>query len=218
MAENTTDRRVRKTRGQLRQGLVRLMREKSIQDITVKELCEECDINRGTFYLHYTDVYQLLHSIEDELLVEFERVLDGLTAQSVLAAATPSPAMCSMFELLADNADMCLVLLCHNGDMAFLEKVKDIVRLRVLDEWGAQFRSNGRDTYDYVYSFIVSGCIGMLAGERDAHLPAGDGSHGGGRAGEGCHGAAVTAPSCRKTPLPPGAETARLPHIDGERG
>ena len=49
MAENTTDRRVRKTRGQLRQGLVRLMREKSIQDITVKELCEECDINRGTF-------------------------------------------------------------------------------------------------------------------------------------------------------------------------
>ena len=88
----------------------------------MKELCEECDINRGTFYLHYTDVYQLLHSIEDELLVEFERVLDGLTAQSVLAAATPSPAMCSMFELLADNADMCLVLLCHNGDMALSGK------------------------------------------------------------------------------------------------
>ena len=159
MAENTTDRRVRKTRGQLRQGLVRLMREKSIQDITVKELCEECDINRGTFYLHYTDVYQLLHSIEDELLVEFERVLDGLTA------------MCSMFELLADNADMCLVLLCHNGDMAFLEKVKDIVRLRVLDEWGAQFRSNGRDTYDYVYSFIVSGCIGMLQCWLEKEMP-----------------------------------------------
>ena len=48
MAENTTDRRVRKTRGQLRQGLVRLMREKSIQDITVKELCEE--IYRGWKY------------------------------------------------------------------------------------------------------------------------------------------------------------------------
>ena len=165
----------------------------------MKELCEECDINRGTFYLHYTDVYQLLHSIEDELLVEsaggrdigiaidenlkdgdiiylddklcVERVLDGLTAQSVLAAATPSPAMCSMFELLADNADMCLVLLCHNGDMAFLEKVKDIVRLRVLDEWGAQFRSNGRDTYDYVYSFIVSGCIGMLQCWLEKEMP-----------------------------------------------
>lgn len=79
--------------------------------------------------------------------------------------------MCSMFELLADNADMCLVLLCHNGDMAFLEKVKDIVRLRVLDEWGAQFRSNGRDTYDYVYSFIVSGCIGMLQCWLEKEMP-----------------------------------------------
>ena len=131
MAENTTDRRVRKTRGQLRQGLVRLMREKSIQDITVKELCEECDINRGTFYLHYTDVYQLLHSIEDELLVEFERVLDGLTAQSVLAAATPSPAMCSMFELLADKEQAMRI---HASLHRLKEPYREVFTLRVLGE------------------------------------------------------------------------------------
>ena len=52
MAENTTDRRVRKTRGQLRQGLVRLMSENRIQYITVKELCEVCDNKRGTLNLH----------------------------------------------------------------------------------------------------------------------------------------------------------------------
>ena len=64
MAENTTDRRVRKTRGQLRQGLVRLMREKSIQDITVKELCEKAWINKSTFYAHYTDLYDLSDRVE----------------------------------------------------------------------------------------------------------------------------------------------------------
>ena len=72
MAEKPVDRRVRKTRAVLRQGLVRLMAEKSIQDITVTELCAACDVNRGTFYLHYTDVFELLHSVEDELLAEFE--------------------------------------------------------------------------------------------------------------------------------------------------
>jgi AcrR family transcriptional regulator len=211
---------VRKTRGQLRQGLVRLMREKSIQDITVKELCEECDINRGTFYLHYTDVYQLLHSIEDELLEEFERVLDGLTAQSVLAAATPSPAMCSMFELLADNADMCLVLLCHNGDMAFLEKVKDIVRLRVLTNGArSSAATGGTPMIMYIPSSYPAASACCCAGwEKRCPSPRGRWQPWWRRAGEGCHGAAVTAPSCRKTPVPPGAETARLPLIVGERG
>ena len=55
MAEKV-DRRVRKTKAQLRRGLARLMQEKSINEITVKELVDEVDINRSTFYLHYTDI------------------------------------------------------------------------------------------------------------------------------------------------------------------
>ena len=55
MAEKV-DRRVRKTKAQLRAGLARLMQKKSIKEITVKELVEEVDINRSTFYLHYTDI------------------------------------------------------------------------------------------------------------------------------------------------------------------
>ena len=53
------DRRVTRTRRLLRQALVKRMREKSVSSITVKELCDECDINRGTFYAHYRDVYDL---------------------------------------------------------------------------------------------------------------------------------------------------------------
>ena len=47
------DRRVRKTRALLLQGLVKMMENHDIQDISVKELTELVDINRGTFYLHY---------------------------------------------------------------------------------------------------------------------------------------------------------------------
>ena len=50
------DRRVRKTKSQLRAGLAQLMREKSIREITVKELVDKVDINRSTFYLHYSDI------------------------------------------------------------------------------------------------------------------------------------------------------------------
>ena len=110
------DRRVRKTRSLLRQALVRLMNEKSIQEITVTQLCEACDINRGTFYLHYTDVYDLLSRIEEEMLTDFENVLGKLVPEEIVGQQSPSPAMCRLFEFLADNADMCKVLLCNNGD------------------------------------------------------------------------------------------------------
>ena len=70
------DRRVRKTKAQLRAGLARLMQKKSIKEITVKELVDEVDINRSTFYLHYSDIYQMLESIENELMDEIAQVIE----------------------------------------------------------------------------------------------------------------------------------------------
>ena len=61
--QKKTDRRVRKTKSQLRMGLARLMKEKSIGEITVRELVDEVDINRSTFYLHYSDIPSLLREI-----------------------------------------------------------------------------------------------------------------------------------------------------------
>lgn len=57
MGEETVDRRVRKTKKQLRECLTRLLKEKKVQDITVRELTDMADLNRGTFYLHYRDVF-----------------------------------------------------------------------------------------------------------------------------------------------------------------
>ena len=76
MAEKV-DRRVRKTKAQLRAGLARLMQKKSIKEITVKELVDEVDINRSTFYLHYSDIYQMLESIETELMDEIAQVIEA---------------------------------------------------------------------------------------------------------------------------------------------
>ena len=57
MNDNNLDSRVRRTKRLLRQGLTELLKQKSIKKITVRELSELIDINRGTFYLHYKDIY-----------------------------------------------------------------------------------------------------------------------------------------------------------------
>ena len=56
------------TQKALRDSLIELMQKKPISKITIKELCENADINRTTFYAHYTDQYDLLKHIEDETL------------------------------------------------------------------------------------------------------------------------------------------------------
>ena len=71
----TMDRRIRKTRAQLRQGLAELLKEKSLKEITIKELVEKVDINRSTFYLHYTDIYDMMEKIENELTGDIEDLI-----------------------------------------------------------------------------------------------------------------------------------------------
>lgn len=72
MTAPKTDRRILRTRALLRQGLAELMQEKNAGDITVKELVAHANVNRSTFYLHYTDIDQMLASIEAELLERIE--------------------------------------------------------------------------------------------------------------------------------------------------
>ena len=69
------NRSVRNTRRKLREGLLTLMAERPIQEISVKELTEMVDVNRGTFYFHYADLYALLRDMEQEFFDDFARTL-----------------------------------------------------------------------------------------------------------------------------------------------
>lgn len=161
MPKPTTDRRVRKTKLALRNALAKLMSEKHIQSITVKELCQVCDINRGTFYLHYTDVPDLLFNIEAELMEQMESLLRDYSLLDVQNSDNGS-VLNIIFTFLADNADICRVLLSENGDIAFVEKVKAVVRQKFMHEWSQQFPMIDNDISDFIFTFIVAGSIGVL--------------------------------------------------------
>ena len=60
MKSKEQDHRSRITLMLIRKALMELLRQKPIQAISIKELCESAGINRGTFYAHYTDMYDLL--------------------------------------------------------------------------------------------------------------------------------------------------------------
>ena len=71
MAE-VEDKRIRRTKKLLRQALTRLMLQKDFQSITVTDVVREADINRGTFYAHYRDVYDLRDKIAERYADEHD--------------------------------------------------------------------------------------------------------------------------------------------------
>lgn len=160
--EKREDKRVTRTRRMLRQALVNLMREKPVSSITVKELCEACEINRGTFYAHYNDVSSLLSSIEEELFEQLQHMLAEISTREILTDGGAGPALVTLFEFLRENADICGMLLCDNGDPVFIEKVRTFVRTEVLSDWRQLFAEDEGDKQEYTLAFLVSGSIGLL--------------------------------------------------------
>lgn len=71
-APKQNDRRVKRTKKTLRESLLKLLEEKPIDKITVKELTETAEINRSTFYFYYKDVVDMVAQIQDEIFRTFE--------------------------------------------------------------------------------------------------------------------------------------------------
>mgnify|MGYP003297523651 CR=1 FL=1 len=67
------DRRIIKTKESLKNAFFTLKKEKTIEKISVKELCELADINKSTFYIHYTDIHDLSRQLCREAVREIIR-------------------------------------------------------------------------------------------------------------------------------------------------
>lgn len=158
--EKKLDRRIRKTRKQLQDGFTSLLIEKSIKDITVKELCDKVDLNRGTFYLHYKDIYDMAEQMENELLNQLEKVL--ISHPSKTSDAEPFPLLLDLFILIKENSPFCAALLGNNGDITFFNKLKSVLREKCFNDWMELFSTDKVDKFEYFYNFIVSGSIGII--------------------------------------------------------
>lgn len=153
------DRRVRKTKKLLRGALTELLKEKPIQEIKVREIADMVDINRGTFYQHYRDVYDMLNSIEDEIFVDFRNFFGNFSDNLEEEA---DHFFISLFSYIKENADLIAVLLGPNGDPSFIERLEDMVRDKCLNEWIVKYKVVDSKTFEYYYAFLVTGCIGLI--------------------------------------------------------
>lgn len=154
------DNRVILTKKMIRHSFLQLLKEKSIDHISVKEVCEKAGINRGTFYIHYKDIYDLLNTIEEELYKEFKTALFSISP--IENNVNPFELTAGIFECVKDNADICAIILGENGDKNFMRKLIELGKEVCIETYKHFFKNASITQIEYFYTFVSYGCIGVL--------------------------------------------------------
>ena len=153
------DRRVRRTKQLIKQSLIELMHEKPFKDITVKDITERADLNRGTFYLHYVDIYDLLSKIEDETLQAIEEMM--LDYRCKINMPSGYELLDELFSYIEDNRDLFEVLLHSQSEGIFLNKLQYLIKTMGLDLMNMIYKDTSRPHYCYFLSFVLNGVLGV---------------------------------------------------------
>lgn len=157
MTNVNPNRRVRYTRMMLRQSLLELMDTRPINKITVKDICARADINRGTFYAHYADPYDLLSHVEQELYQAIRRSIEKTSSAQRL-----STLLCDIFAAIAEHSDLCRILFSEFGDKAFSRRVVYMAHDKSLEEWRALVKDTPAWWLEAAYAFNAYGIAGAI--------------------------------------------------------
>lgn len=154
------DRRVRKTRAQLRRALTELLMEKDIRSVTVRELTDRADVNRGTFYAHYKDIYDMVEQTENELFSEIESMLDAYSSEELRRGI--SPILRDVFCFVGQNQALCRVFLGRDEADGFFRRLNTLIYQKCLREWDGLFQLGDLSGPNYSLEFVVAGTVGLI--------------------------------------------------------
>ena len=148
------NRRTQMTRLLLKTALTELMQQKPFSEITIKDICEQADLNRTTFYLHYTDQYALLQDIEREVQ---EKALDYLKN---VRPAEEAPEMIEDFlQYIKSHSDLFRILFCDAGSedfrRRFIQTVMENLRVNIPT-------AAGSPEEPYVLCFLMQGSAQII--------------------------------------------------------
>ena len=124
-AKGDANRSVRMTKQRLYQALITLLQQKSLREITVRELTELAGISRGTFYFHYTDIYALMDQMEAAQLARLNDLMDSLIPS--ISQEDAPPALVALFTYMTENPDLCQALYGKSWESEFTSSVKRLI-------------------------------------------------------------------------------------------
>ena len=165
------DERVIKTKKLIKTALSELIQEKGFDHVSITDLTQRANINRGTFYLHYQDKYDLLEKFENEVLdyinTNAENFIKSIKDIDFLGEDFSNeikPFINKVFTYIKENYIIMKVILGPKSDMRFQNKIKKALNILLTEKgWDNYFDSqNTFVSKNYFISYLVSAHIGVI--------------------------------------------------------
>lgn len=163
----TYEEKNRKTKQLIQTSFMQILEKKPFDTITVGDITKAAKINRGTFYLHYQDKFDLLDQIEQQLFSDLGSHIDELQSrysamqtyekgQEQLAAA--------LFSSIKMHAPLLKIFLSNRGRAGFHIRFRDAFteKVRVNLEKNGSINASLKAPMDYFLSFITSAFLGLI--------------------------------------------------------
>ena len=152
------DRRVKYTKKVIKDTFLSLLEKKDISSISVKELCDIADVNRGTFYRYHEDIYDLLKKIEEEFIEEI-RESNSMVHMSNHSIYTFTKEILDIFE---NNKKLVRVLFNADSNIYFLDDVLEVAYEKCIGNWESNIDSDNYNELENSVVFIFNGALGVI--------------------------------------------------------
>lgn len=159
--------KTKKTKQLIQKCFIQVLEKKSFESITIGDIAKQAKINRGTFYLHFQDKFDLLEHIEQRLFADLGNHIDELQAsyssthtfekrQEYLAA--------TLFSFIEIHSPILKIFLSNHGRAGFHIRFRDAFseKVRFNLEKNASINDNLKVPMEYFLSFITSAFLGLI--------------------------------------------------------
>lgn len=163
MDSQKVDKRVIRTQKLIKRTMIELMREKEVRNITVTDICNRADLNRGTFYTYHPDVYSLVNEIENEILDDVTQIFDAAEPSALghSKAKERNRMVLQILECFNRHRDVIQIVFGDKGYISFQQKLKALFMAKfsqILGKSDTVFA----DHDGYLVVYITSGMIGII--------------------------------------------------------
>lgn len=153
--KEVTDRRSKRTESILRNAFLSLLKNTPIDKISVSKLVEEANLGRGTFYLHYKDIPDMVSHLQDMCMNKLIPLLEEHASEPDI-----EPFLTELYHIIEQEKDLA-ILFVKKTDGAFYQKMQAFARKKCEADWIDLFQASP-EKMNLFFSYLFGGMANLV--------------------------------------------------------